>query len=197
MFFLMNIEELMKEFPNLKIPPFIKDAVKYLKQGIETVGIFRVPGSEEVVRNLKISISRGEQYNLSSYPVHDVAGLLKRYFIEMPEPLLTFELSQQLLDLMNKVPEKDARIAKIKEIISKLSPERMALLRYLTIFLVKVAAASEKNKMNSKNLGIVFGPSLLQIKEVNLVAVLEISQTTAELVAFFIDHCPSIFKDTK
>jgi hypothetical protein len=65
--------------------------------GIKEEGIFRLSGSSTHIKELRESVDRGEELDLT--PVRDehvVTGLLKLYFRELPESLFTRQLSAEL-----------------------------------------------------------------------------------------------------
>ncbi|XP_028256192.1 rho GTPase-activating protein 1-like [Parambassis ranga] len=69
--------------------------------------------------------------------IHLAAVILKIFLRELPEPLLTYQLYNDIVNLASASP------------------------RYLITFLAQVSANSEVNKMTNSNLAVVFGPNLL------------------------------------
>jgi len=63
---------------------------------LDTEGLFRVPGEKLKIEELKEKFEQGIIPNLSLYSPHDLAGFLKLYFRELPEPLLTFKFFQTI-----------------------------------------------------------------------------------------------------
>jgi len=66
-------------------------------------GLFRISGNKKRQEELKAILSKNENLNLDAapccYTAHDIAGILKYFFSELPEPLLTkscFVCYQQL-----------------------------------------------------------------------------------------------------
>lgn len=71
----------------------IEACIGCLLHNLKEEGLFRIPGSSSKVRKLKNGFDAGivnleEQVN----DPHSVAGTLKSYLRELPEPLLTFSL---------------------------------------------------------------------------------------------------------
>ena len=61
--------------------------------GLHTVGLFRVPGSQKRIRQLRYEFDSGRNvYFSDDLNPTDVAGLLKGFLRDLPEALLTKEL---------------------------------------------------------------------------------------------------------
>jgi hypothetical protein len=91
---------------------------------------------------------------------HAVAGLLKLYFRELPEPILTYERYESFISAQ-AAPDPNLRLRYLKVLCASLPPQNLSLLKYLLKFLSKVKEHSEINKMAIHNLATVFGPNLL------------------------------------
>jgi RhoGAP domain len=63
-------------------------------------GLFRISGSKVEIDTLKARFDSGEDVALEAVTMnpHTVAGLLKQFFRELPEPLCTFELFDAYLE---------------------------------------------------------------------------------------------------
>jgi len=61
---------------------------------LKTEGVFRKPGNTKRVAELQLHFETKPMVpvDFSKYSVHDVAGVLKRYFRDLPEPIFTFRL---------------------------------------------------------------------------------------------------------
>lgn len=70
--------------------------------GIETEGIFRRSGKLLRINELKKQLNSGENVNFDGEDVYVVAGLLKSFFRELTEPLLTFELYDEIVRFLGK-----------------------------------------------------------------------------------------------
>ncbi|KAG7265449.1 hypothetical protein CRUP_002258 [Coryphaenoides rupestris] len=90
---------------------------------------------------------------------HLAAVILKTFIRELPEPLLTYALYNDIVNFAS-VPGDD-QAATMKALVASLPEENYASLRYLITFLAQVSANSEVNKMSNGNLAVVFGPNLL------------------------------------
>lgn len=64
---------------------------------IDTEGIFRRSGNISRISDLKAKINRGINIDVSRESTHDVAGLLKTFLRELSEPLLTYELYEEII----------------------------------------------------------------------------------------------------
>lgn len=122
---------------------------------INEEGLFRIPGKVKDINALKIEFERGI-FNLPINDPHAVAGFLKLFMRSFREPILTSKISQLLLKLPSTLtPEQ--RVEQMKPIIKELPLYNFSILRYFFQFLHKVSQNHSSNKMNSKNLGRVFG----------------------------------------
>ncbi|KAA8585057.1 hypothetical protein FQN60_003751 [Etheostoma spectabile] len=115
---------------------------------------------EELKAALDCSTSQLEEFY--SDP-HAVAGALKSYLRELPEPLMTFGLYDEWTQASN-VSDPDKRLQALWVTCDRLPKTHKANLRYLVKFLAKLAQNSEVNKMTPSNIAIVLGPNLLWAK---------------------------------
>ncbi|KAM4715750.1 SH3 domain-binding protein 1 [Anableps anableps] len=132
-----------------------------LRTGMREEGLFRLAAAASVVKRLKTCLDQGTvDHSEFSMDPHAVAGALKCYLRELPEPLMTFELYS---DWFNAAGEKDptAKLEKFRELLQKLPPENYNNLRYLIQFLSLLSEQQAINKMTPSNIAIVLGPNLL------------------------------------
>ncbi len=111
-------------------------------------------------------------FDLTKHNVHDVAGLLKMYFREQPEPVVPLSSYAALLDAGSK--PMDEFVPAVRREILKFPPINVECLRLLFAFLYRVAVLSEFNKMTSENLGIVFAPNLLRPAKSSEISVMDL-----------------------
>lgn len=65
---------------------------------LDVVGIFRLSGSSVRIDEYQQAFDKGVQVDLSTEnDPHCVSGLLKSYFRELPEPILTFGLYDRFI----------------------------------------------------------------------------------------------------
>lgn len=143
------------------IPPIVRQCVEFLSQpdALETEGIFRRSANVSYVREAQIKCNRGEEVDFKN-DVHLAAVLLKTFLRELEEPLLTFELYDEIMQFQSIPKDERPRHVKIL-ILEKLPEDNYQLLKYLVCFLSKVMDRSDLNKMTSSNLSVVFGPNLV------------------------------------
>ena len=66
--------------------------------GLEVEGIIRLSGRLSQIEYFKDLYNQGLPVDLKSCPdPHTIAGLLKLYLRELPEPLLTFDLYDKII----------------------------------------------------------------------------------------------------
>ena len=71
------------------IPAFLPPIVSFIKQNINTVGIFRKNGQRPDILKLNEAISQHVPYIPAGTTVHDAAGFLKLWLIDLPNPLIS------------------------------------------------------------------------------------------------------------
>ncbi|XP_067895514.1 rho GTPase-activating protein 11A-like [Heterodontus francisci] len=139
------------------VPQFLVDACDYLEKHIHTEGLFRKSGSVIRLKALKAKVDQGEKC-ITMAPPCDVAGLVKQFFRELPEPVLPTELHAAFFKAQ-ELQNDESISATI--LLSCLLPEKTAdTLRYFLNFLKNVSLRSEDNKMDASNLAVVFAPNL-------------------------------------
>uniref|UniRef100_UPI0037E73A1C rho GTPase-activating protein 44 isoform X2 n=1 Tax=Semicossyphus pulcher TaxID=241346 RepID=UPI0037E73A1C len=132
-----------------------------LECGMQEEGLFRVAPSASKLKKLKASLDCGvlDVQEYSSDP-HAIAGALKSYLRELPDPLMTTELYDEWIQASN-VQDMDKRLQSLMSACEKLPTDNLNNFRYLVKFLAKLTEYQDANKMTPGNMAIVLGPNLL------------------------------------
>ncbi|XP_042563735.1 rho GTPase-activating protein 17b isoform X2 [Clupea harengus] len=132
-----------------------------LETGMKEEGLFRIAAGASKLKKLKAALdcSTSQLEDFYSDP-HAVAGALKSYLRELPEPLMTFHLYDEWTQA-SSVPDSDKRLQALWVTCDKMPKHNHDNFRYLIKFLAKLAQESDVNKMTPSNIAIVLGPNLL------------------------------------
>ncbi|XP_067360429.1 SLIT-ROBO Rho GTPase-activating protein 3 isoform X2 [Channa argus] len=150
------------------IPLVVESCIRYINlYGLQQQGIFRVPGSQVEVNDIKNSFERGEDPLIDDQNDHDinsVAGVLKLYFRGLENPLFPKE---RFLDFIStiKLDSGAERAHHIQQITVTLPRTIIIVMRYLFAFLNHLSQYSDENMMDPYNLAICFGPTLMPIPD--------------------------------
>ncbi|KPP69286.1 SH3 domain-binding protein 1-like, partial [Scleropages formosus] len=157
------LSHLMESEKQIAVP--IQECIHMLLQtGMREEGLFRLAAAASVVKRLKSSLDSGSvDHSEFSTDPHAVAGALKSYLRELPEPIMTFDLYN---DWFKAAGEKELsdRLKRLKEVLGKLPVENYNNLRYLIQFLARLSEQQAVNKMTPSNIAIVLGPNLLWLR---------------------------------
>ncbi|KAM9336292.1 rho GTPase-activating protein 23-like [Symphorus nematophorus] len=138
--------------------------------GLEYTGIYRVPGNNAMVSNLQEHLNKGLDINTAEERWQDlnvISSLLKSFFRKLPEPLFTDDKYNDFIDA-NRIEDAEDRLKTMKKLIHDLPDHYYHTLQFLVGHLKRVADHSEKNKMEPRNLALVFGPTLVRTSEDNM-----------------------------
>lgn len=143
-----------------RVPAFLLRAFEYLEMNdlFKVEGIFRRSGSHQRQKQILADIEAN--MDLSAATIFDVTDLVKTFFRLLKEPLLTTVYYDSFLCAIQHEDSKFAD-ASILLLCLLLPPEHLYTLRYLTLFLAKVASYSDKNGMTARNLALVLTPSII------------------------------------
>ncbi|CAA0818822.1 Rho GTPase-activating protein 1 [Striga hermonthica] len=127
----------------------------YMQGGLESEGIFRINpanGQEEYVR---------EQLNNGLIPddidVHCLAGLIKAWFRELPRGVLDCVPAEQVMEAQSE--------DECTQLVRLLPPTEAALLDWAVNLMADVAQHEHLNKMNPRNIAMVFAPNMTQMSD--------------------------------
>ncbi|XP_014839454.1 PREDICTED: rho GTPase-activating protein 44-like isoform X5 [Poecilia mexicana] len=132
-----------------------------LECGMQEEGLFRIAPSASKLKKLKASLDCGvlDVQEFSTDP-HAIAGALKSYLRELPEPLMTFELYNDWIQASN-IQDQEKRLQALLGACEKLPCANNNNFKYLIKFLSKLTEYQDVNKMTPGNIAIVLGPNLL------------------------------------
>jgi len=149
-----------RNLPEHEIPRIVRICIQEIDQrGLESEGIYRVSGRHAVVHELRQKIERNEsafKFNSTTDDVYAVASFLKMYLRELPEPLFKFALQDRIDHTEDRADHQTNSFTLLRSKIRRLPGVHRATLRVVVEHLARVVALSEKNKMDARNLAIVF-----------------------------------------
>jgi hypothetical protein len=147
----------------LAVPLLVKECVEYiLTNALHVEGIFRVPGNNNRIQELKSQYERDITTVLD--PVrdnHNVTGILKLYLRELSDPVIPFG-DYSLFIRSVESDEFKQRCKKLAALCNNLPLVNKTTLNYIVHFLTQVDERSAQNLMTSSNCAMVFAPSLLR-----------------------------------
>ncbi|KAF2477269.1 GTPase activating protein [Lindgomyces ingoldianus] len=162
----VNLEELFRR-DGSPVPMVVYQCIQAVDlYGLEVEGIYRIPGTSSHIQAMKALFDTdGSQVDFRNpeafqHDVNSVAGLLKQFFRELPDPLLTSEFYSKYIEAA-RIEDDTMRRDSMHALINALPDPNYATLRALVLHLYRVQQASEVNRMSTANLGICWAPSIM------------------------------------
>ncbi|KAL4249530.1 hypothetical protein ABKN59_007206 [Abortiporus biennis] len=173
------------------------DAVDFL--GLEYEGIYRKTGGTRMTKVITQLFERGDY---TSFDLRDtdqfndicsITSVLKSYFRGLPDPLLTYNLHDKFISAASS-KDPATKASMITEAVNELPHEHYQTTKKLMLHLNRVAEKSEVNLMHARNLGVVFGPTLMRSRDPNA----EFSDMAGKAlcVEWLVENAPSVFEQT-
>nr|XP_028566846.1 LOW QUALITY PROTEIN: breakpoint cluster region protein [Podarcis muralis] len=151
-----------------KVPYIVRQCVEEIeRRGMEEVGIYRVSGVATDIQALKAAFdvnNKDVSVMMSEMDVNAIAGTLKLYFRELPEPLFTDELYPNFAEGI-ALSDPVAKESCMLNLLLSLPEPNLVTFLFLLDHLKRVAEKENINKMSLHNLATVFGPTLLRPSE--------------------------------
>ncbi|KAI3537232.1 beta-chimaerin [Colletotrichum paranaense] len=157
------------ERDGLPVPMVVYQCIQAVDlYGLGVEGIYRQSGSLTHINKLKTMFDTDSSNPALDFrnpenfyhDVNSVTGLLKQFLRDLPNPLLTTEHHSELIEAA-KQEDDIVRRDSLHAIINSLPDPNYATLRSLTLHLHRVMENSHVNRMNSHNLSVIFGPTVM------------------------------------
>ncbi|XP_023239294.1 rho GTPase-activating protein 7-like isoform X1 [Centruroides sculpturatus] len=146
------------------LPSMIETAIRHLQNtSLNCTGLFRKSGVRSRIQKLRnLNETNPDSSIYENQQAYDIADMLKQYFRELPEALLTNKLSEIFLTIFQHIPE-ELRKEATQAAILLMPDENREVLQSLLSFLQDVSFHSEENQMTATNLAVCFAPSLFHL----------------------------------
>ncbi|XP_028288271.1 rho GTPase-activating protein 21-like isoform X4 [Parambassis ranga] len=170
---------------NKFVPLIVEVCCKLVEErGLEYTGIYRVPGNNAAISNMQEELNNKGMNDIDIQDdkwrdLNVISSLLKSFFRKLPEPLFTNDRYTDFIEA-NRIEDPVERLKVLKRLLHELPDHHYETLKFLSAHLKTVAENSEKNKMEPRNLAIVFGPTLVR--------------TTDENMTHMVTHMPDQYK---
>ncbi|KFP19721.1 Rho GTPase-activating protein 25, partial [Egretta garzetta] len=156
-----------QKFGQHQVPILVQKCAEFIREhGMSEEGIFRLPGQDNLVKQLRDAFDAGERPSFDrDTDVHTVASLFKLYLRELPEPVVPWMQYEDFL-LCGQALDADERKGhqELLKQLSLLPRDNYNLLSYICRFLHEIQLNSSVNKMSVDNLATVIGVNLIRPK---------------------------------
>ncbi|KAI4874726.1 hypothetical protein NFI96_028345 [Prochilodus magdalenae] len=147
------------------IPIIVDSCIAFITQyGLGHEGIYRKNGAKSRIKLLMDEFrkdARNVKLRIGDNFIEDVTDVLKRFFREIDDPIFMADLHPYWKEAA-KVSNKMQRLDRYKELIRGLPRVNRTTLAALISHLYRVQKCADLNQMCTKNLSLLFAPSLFQ-----------------------------------
>lgn len=129
----------------------------HIRKHLDSVGIFRLAGTTNI-NKLQEELKTNSNFAIpDDTSIHDTATILKRLNKEMA----VFSAVEAKFIQAGTAASDEEAVTILKDIVAGLPSTKKEWLQKLVTLLGEVAENADKNKMDAKNISIVFGPGML------------------------------------
>ncbi|KAK5583661.1 hypothetical protein RB653_005259 [Dictyostelium firmibasis] len=180
-----------------EVPKIVASVIEWLDKhnAVNEEGIFRIPGNGITIQEIKKSFDegKGDLSKFNSSDIHSVAGVLKLYLRELPEPLFIWRYYSTFIKVIRN-PDHLQRALHLRMLCYGLPKVNRDLVLSLMGFLNKISLNNRINKMTSQNLATVFAPNILRPQKETLNQIMEDSAYVTGIIKSFVDEIAFISK---
>ncbi|KAK4307040.1 hypothetical protein Pmani_021170 [Petrolisthes manimaculis] len=183
-----------------EIPMVLRCCSEFLEGHGVVDGIYRLSGITSNIQKLRNAFDEDRIPDLYGddsilQDIHCVSSVLKMYFRELPNPLLTYQLYEKFVAAV--MQDEDIRLLYLRDVVQQLPPPHYRTLEYLVQHLARIASHSGDTGMTAKNIAIVWAPNLLRSKDLDMggVAALQDVGTQAVVTEYLVRYVDLIFND--
>ncbi|XP_072341730.1 rho GTPase-activating protein 25-like isoform X3 [Scyliorhinus torazame] len=185
-----------QKFGKHLVPMIVEQCADFIREhGLNEEGVFRLPGQDNQVKELRDAFDSGERPTFDrDTDVHTVASLFKLYLRELPEPVIPWSQYDDFLACSQRmnINEEEGRQELMSQ-VSFLPQVNCNLLRYICRFLYEVQQNASINKMSVDNLATVIGVNLLRPKIEDPVAIMRGTPQIQKLMTILISKHDELF----
>uniref|UniRef100_A0A8C9W5K7 Rho GTPase activating protein 21 n=2 Tax=Scleropages formosus TaxID=113540 RepID=A0A8C9W5K7_SCLFO len=184
---------------NRFVPLIVEVCCKLVEErGLEYTGIYRVPGNNAAISSMQEELNKGlDDIDIQDDKWRDlnvISSLLKSFFRKLPDPLFTNEKYSEFIEA-NRIEDPVERLKILKKLLHELPEHHYETLKFLSAHLKTVSENCEKNKMEPRNLAIVFGPTLVRTSEDNMTHMVTHMPDQYRIVETLIQHYDWFFTE--
>ncbi|KAI9846570.1 MAG: Rho-type gtpase-activating protein [Sclerophora amabilis] len=152
------------DYERRQIPSVVTRCIEEVElRGMDVEGIYRKTGGNSQVKAIQEGFERTNDYDISDpgLDITAVTSVLKQYFRKLPNPLMTYDAYERMLET-NNIMDEEKRIIAMRITIQALPPKHHDCLEFLIFHLGRVAGREKENLMTPKNLAVVFAPTIMR-----------------------------------
>jgi hypothetical protein len=183
------------EIEQRAVPMVVEQCIEAVdERGLEVEGIYRRSGMAVEARQLVQAFDSGLRPNLMDTAVYQdicsITSVLKQYLRTLPEPLIPYDLYTEFMEATG-LPHTDDKYDTFKDLMDRMPFAHYQTLKVLMEHLNRVTEQESINLMTSKNLSVVFGPTLMRNPDPSR----EILDMTSKnlTIEFLIVNTPELF----
>ncbi|XP_050743601.1 serine-rich adhesin for platelets isoform X2 [Drosophila biarmipes] len=152
---------------NAHVPHLVEVCTNIVEtKGLGVVGIYRIPGNKAAISELSELVNT-KDFQFESCATDDrwedvnvVSSLLKLFIRSLPDALMPANYYINFIEADKKIGLE--RIVLLREIVESLPRHPYETMKHLIRHLCRVSGNCEVNRMEPKNLAIIFGPSIIR-----------------------------------
>eukprot|EP00002_Diphylleia_rotans_P040950 TRINITY_DN9841_c0_g1_i2.p1 TRINITY_DN9841_c0_g1~~TRINITY_DN9841_c0_g1_i2.p1 ORF type:complete len:849 (+),score=109.56 TRINITY_DN9841_c0_g1_i2:52-2598(+) len=146
------------------IPKIMQICCVYLlEKGLTEEGIFRISADRTQVREMMRRFSRSEItscIDLIGVETHVIAACIKEFLNDLVDSIIPTHIGKEFQEFLQDT----LTVEDVVDMLYVLPTENVHVLGYLMVFLRKVADEQDTNKMDTENLSLMFGPTILRME---------------------------------
>ncbi|ETE61816.1 hypothetical protein L345_12431, partial [Ophiophagus hannah] len=106
--------------------------------GLSTEGIYRVSGNKSEMESLQRQFDQDHNLDFAEkdFTVNAVAGAMKSFFSELPDPLVPYNMQNELVEA-HKINDREQKLHALKEVLKKFPKENYEVFKYVISHLNK------------------------------------------------------------
>ncbi|KAL7915929.1 GTPase [Trichoderma velutinum] len=183
------------EYEHRQIPSVVTRCIEEVElRGMDQEGIYRKTGGNSQINQIKDGFDKDEDYDISDpdMDITAVTSVLKQYFRKLPNPLLTFDVYEKVLE-SNAITDEAERCSHLHKVFTSMPQAHRDCLEFLMFHLHRVAIREPENLMSPKNLAVVFAPTIM--RDLSIEREMTDMHNKNLAIQFVIENTHRIFQD--